>query len=119
MGYSLTIAQDTREYIDRLDNLVHPMIHTLFAQNYAGFQDDNAPTHTAGTVQSWLEEHEGELQHFPWTTQSPDLNITVWEPSSAKQWLGKHVSTEMQFLDKQTVARQNLQQYMITVGIHC
>jgi hypothetical protein len=30
----------------------------------------------AGTVQSWLEEHEGELQHLPWPAQSPDLNIT-------------------------------------------
>jgi hypothetical protein len=32
--------------------------------------------HTAGTVQSWLEEHETELQHLPWTAQSPDFNIT-------------------------------------------
>jgi hypothetical protein len=31
---------------------------------------------TAGTVQSWFEEHEGELQHLPWPAQSPDLNIT-------------------------------------------
>jgi hypothetical protein len=32
--------------------------------------------HTAGTVQTWFEESEGELQHFPWPAQSPDLNIT-------------------------------------------
>jgi hypothetical protein len=25
------------------------------------FQNDNAPIHTAGTVESWFEEHEGEL----------------------------------------------------------
>jgi hypothetical protein len=31
--------------------------------------------------------------------------FNLWEPSSAKQRLGKHVSTEMQFLDKQSVAR--------------
>jgi hypothetical protein len=36
---------------------------------------DNAPLHTAGTVQSWFEDHEGELQHLPWPAQSPDLNI--------------------------------------------
>jgi hypothetical protein len=32
--------------------------------------------HTAGTVQSWFEEHEGELQYLPWPARSPDLNIT-------------------------------------------
>jgi hypothetical protein len=29
----------------------------------------------AGTVQSWFEEHQSELQHLPWPAQSPDLNI--------------------------------------------
>jgi hypothetical protein len=26
---------------------------------------------------SWFEDHEGELQHVHWPTQSPDLNITA------------------------------------------
>jgi hypothetical protein len=42
------------------------MILTLFPNKYADFQDENAPIYTAGTVQSWLEGHEGELQHLPW-----------------------------------------------------
>jgi hypothetical protein len=41
------------------------MIQKLFPKNDAVFQDDNAPIHTAGTAQSWFEEHEGELQHLP------------------------------------------------------
>jgi hypothetical protein len=41
----------------------------------AVFQEDNAPIHTAGTVHSWFEEHEGEL-HLTWPVQSIDLNIT-------------------------------------------
>jgi hypothetical protein len=32
--------------------------------------------HTAETVQSWFEEHEGELQHLLSPAQSLDLNIT-------------------------------------------
>jgi hypothetical protein len=55
-----------REYMDRLGKQVHPMIQTLF--------QNNAPIHIAGTVQSWFEEHDGELQHIPWPPQSPDLN---------------------------------------------
>jgi hypothetical protein len=50
------------------------MIQTLFPNNYAVFQDDSALIHTAGAVQSWFEEQEGELQHNPWRAQSPDMN---------------------------------------------
>jgi hypothetical protein len=33
-----------------------------------------------------VEEHEGELQHLPWPTQSPDLNITepLWSVSETR-----------------------------------
>jgi hypothetical protein len=51
------------------------MIQTLFPNNDADFHDVNALIHTAGTVQSWFEEREGELQHLPWPAQSPSLNI--------------------------------------------
>jgi hypothetical protein len=44
-----------REYVDRLGNEVHPMIQTLFLNNDAVFQDDDAPIHTAGTVESFYE----------------------------------------------------------------
>jgi hypothetical protein len=50
-----------REYVDRLGNQVHPMIQTLFPNNAAVFHNGNAHIHTAGTVQSWFEEQEGEL----------------------------------------------------------
>jgi hypothetical protein len=52
-------------YMDVLGNEVHLMIQTLFPNNDAVFQDYIAPIHTSGTVQSWFEEHEGELQHLP------------------------------------------------------
>jgi transposase len=50
------------------------MIQTLFSNNYAVFQGDNERIHTDRTVQSRFEESESELQHFPWSPQSPDLN---------------------------------------------
>jgi hypothetical protein len=48
------------------------MIWMLFLNNDVVFLSDIAPIHKAGTVQSWFEEQEGELQHLPWP---PDLNI--------------------------------------------
>jgi hypothetical protein len=50
------------------------MIHTLFPNNDPVFQDDNVPIRTAGTVQSWFEQYEGELQHLPWPALSPELD---------------------------------------------
>jgi hypothetical protein len=58
-----------REYVDRLCNQVHPMTQTLFPKNAVVFQDDNALIHTAGTVPSFFEEHEGELRHLPCPAQ--------------------------------------------------
>jgi hypothetical protein len=46
----------------------------MLMNNDAVVQDDSAPIHTAGTVQSWFEEHEGEVQRNPWLAQPPQLN---------------------------------------------
>jgi hypothetical protein len=54
-----------REYVTRLGSEVHPIIQMLFPNNNALFQDYSAPIHMAWTVQSWFEEHKGELQHLP------------------------------------------------------
>jgi hypothetical protein len=50
-----------REYVDRLGNQMQPIFQTLFPNNDAVSQNDSAPIHTAGPVQSWFEEHVGEL----------------------------------------------------------
>jgi hypothetical protein len=62
--------------MDRLGNEVHTIIQMFFLNSDAVFQDDNAPMHTAGTVQSWFEEHEDELQPPACLAESPDLNMT-------------------------------------------
>jgi hypothetical protein len=54
-----------REYVNMLGNHVHPMIQTLFRNNDAVFQDDSAPIHTAGTVQSWFEIIKANFSIFP------------------------------------------------------
>jgi hypothetical protein len=61
--------------VDRLGYQAHPMIQTLFLNISAIFQDDSAPINTAGTIQSWFEEHEHELHCHPCPAQSLDLNI--------------------------------------------
>jgi hypothetical protein len=77
----------SREYVDRLGNQMHPMIQTLFPNNEPVFKQDSSPIHTAGTVQSWFEEHEGELQYLPWPAQSSDLNIieSLWSVSETRE----------------------------------
>jgi hypothetical protein len=44
-------------YMDRLGNQMQPVIQTLFPNSAAVFQNDNAPIHTPGTVQSWFGEN--------------------------------------------------------------
>lgn len=39
-----------------------------FPEGYGIFQDDNAPIHAAGFVQSWFDEHEDEVQPLHWPT---------------------------------------------------
>jgi hypothetical protein len=51
------------------------MIQTLFPNNDAVFQENNAPIHAAETVKSLFEKHECELQHLPWPAHSPYLNF--------------------------------------------
>jgi hypothetical protein len=81
-----------REYVDRMDNQVLPMMQT-FLNSDAVFKDDSDPIHTAGTVPSWFEGHEGELQHLPWPEKSPGLNIVEPLWSVLTTWSEKQIPT--------------------------
>jgi hypothetical protein len=74
--YYLHCRITARKYVDRLGNQAHPLIQMLFPNKDAVFQEDTAPIHTAGTVQWWFEDHEGEVQHLPWPAQSLNLNFS-------------------------------------------
>jgi len=58
--------------MDIVGSQVHSVVHMLFPNNDAIFQDDNSPIHTTRSVQSWFDEHEDVL-HLPWPAQSPYL----------------------------------------------
>jgi hypothetical protein len=63
-----------KEYVERLGTQVR-RINQTFPNNDAVLQDDNAHINTTGTVQSSLEDHEGERHHLPWPAQSSDMSI--------------------------------------------
>jgi len=39
------------------------------------YQHDHAPTHTGRLVTEGFDEDESDVEHLPWSAQSPDLNI--------------------------------------------
>lgn len=60
-------------YIEILENFLLPHLVDVFDHQMYFFQDDNASVHTAGEVQTWLEENDiNILQNWP--PQSPDLS---------------------------------------------
>jgi hypothetical protein len=53
------------DYANILSNQVCPMDQMLFPNNYAIFQDDTSPTHTARSVQSCLRSMKMHFNIFP------------------------------------------------------
>jgi hypothetical protein len=68
-----------REYVDGLDNQVHPMIKRLFPNNDTVFQD-SAPIHTAGNVQSWFN-----ITETLWSVLETRMRDRFPPPTSLKQ----------------------------------
>jgi hypothetical protein len=53
----------TSDNVNILGKQVHPMVQMFFHNSDAVFQDDSLAIHTAISVQSWLQKHEGALLH--------------------------------------------------------
>ncbi len=69
-----------KHYRSSLADYLYPIFQTVFPGQCLLFEDDNVPEHTARCVQTWLDEHNDEVEHLTWWPQSPDLNIieTLW-----------------------------------------
>ena len=57
------------DYIQILEKNLLPLIE----RDFGGFQDDNAPVHTANDVQIWIQTKKIKILK-EWPSQSPDLN---------------------------------------------
>jgi len=72
---TMNVRITASDYVDILGNHVHPMVQMLFTNRDVFFQNDYSLIHTAGSVQSWFEEHEDAFQHLPCSEKLPVLYI--------------------------------------------
>jgi hypothetical protein len=65
---------------------MHKRVTDIIATVYNTVTPPTHPILTAGTVQSWFEKHESELQHILWPAKSPNLNIIepLWSVLEAR-----------------------------------
>jgi transposase len=83
--YTYTNRLNQVTYLDILENTMIPS-RDLLVQNSDDwyFQQDNAPCHTARSIQAWFEENE--VRCVKWPRRSPDLNPIehVWNEIDKK-----------------------------------
>ncbi|GFY15732.1 DDE_3 domain-containing protein [Trichonephila clavipes] len=80
------------------------MLQNLSLEEHPVFQDDNAPVHTSRCVQTWLHEHDDEVEHLTCCRQSPELNI---------------IECLCGFLENKVRARFLLYTYYLTSRLFC
>jgi hypothetical protein len=105
--------------MEGLGNQVHHTIQKLLPNHDAVLKGENSTIHMTGTVQSWFEEHESELQHLPWPPESPQSNITkqfwsVLEPGLRNRFHLKRLSGILNIFFK----RNGIQFYIIHYSVH-
>ena len=61
-------------YLMVLSDYLHPMLQNFFPAGRGLFQDGNALIHRPCVVAQWFDEHESDIIHLSWPSQSPDLN---------------------------------------------
>ena len=66
---------NSKDYLNILEDHVHPMVNPLFPDSDGIFQVDNDPIYTAHLVKNWYEGYESELELMEWSPHSLDFNI--------------------------------------------
>ena len=61
-------------YLMAMSDHLHPMLQHFFPAGSGVSQDDNAPIHRARVVAQCFDEHDIDVIHMSWPSQSPDLN---------------------------------------------
>lgn len=62
IGASRCLEGDDHHYRSILTDHLHPMLQTLFLGERAVFRDNIAPVHTSCCVQTWIHEHDEEVE---------------------------------------------------------
>ena len=57
-------------YWNILADHLHLMLQTVFPGERFMFQDTNDSVHISRCVQTWLQEHDGKVEHLTWCPQS-------------------------------------------------
>ena len=73
LGAALGKVNANRYLIVPSDHL-HPMLQHFFPAGRDVFQDDNVSIHRARVVAQRFDEHDTDVIHMSWPSQSPDLN---------------------------------------------
>ena len=83
----------SQEYLNILDDQVHPFMDFYFPDGSVIFHDDSARIHQSRVVQNWFRDHEGFFSHMEWPPHSienlwdqlqRDLRALTPLPSSLK-----------------------------------
>ena len=66
---------NSKDYLNILEDHVHPMVQALFPDGDDIFQNYNSPINTAHLAKNWYKEYDSGIENVEWPPQYPDLNI--------------------------------------------
>ena len=65
---------NANHYLMVLSDHLHPTLQDFFPAWRGVFHNDISPIHRSRVVAKWFDEHDIDVIHMSWPSQSPDLN---------------------------------------------